>query len=57
MVPKNMTHLLQPLDVSTNGTTKKIEKKEFSHYIGSIITNEMLINSNRDVTTIKSYLH
>ena len=57
MVPKNMTHLLQPLDVSTNGTTKKIEKKEFSNYIGSIITNEMLINSNRDVTTIKSYLH
>ena len=26
MVPKNMTHLLQPLDVTTNGTIKKIEK-------------------------------
>ena len=28
MIPKNMTHLLQPLDVTTNGTIKKIEKKE-----------------------------
>ena len=57
VTPKFMTHLLQPLDVSKNGTTKKTEKKEFSNYIDSIITNEMLINSSRDVTTIKSYLH
>ena len=27
MVPKNMIHLLQPLDVTTNGTIKKIAKK------------------------------
>ena len=53
MVPKNMTHLLQPLDVTTNGTIKKIEKKEFSNYITSIITNEMLIDSSCDVATIK----
>ena len=32
MVPKNMTHLLQPLDVTTNDTIKEIEKKEFRHY-------------------------
>ena len=32
MVPKNMTHLLQPLDVTTNDTIKEIEKKEFGHY-------------------------
>ena len=32
MVPKNMTHLLQPLDVTTNDPIKEIEKKEFRHY-------------------------
>ena len=54
MVPKNMTHLLQPPDVTTNGTIKKSEKKKaFSNYITSIITSKMLIDSSRDVTTIK----
>ena len=27
MVPKNMTHLLQPLDLTTNGSFKNFEKK------------------------------
>ena len=53
MVPKNMTHLLQPLDVTTNCTIKKFEKKKFSNYIASIITNISLIDSSRDVITIK----
>ena len=53
MVPKNMTHLLQPLDFTTNGTIKNIEKKEFSNYIASIITNKMPIDSSCDITTIK----
>ena len=48
-----MTHLLQPLDVTTNGNVKKIEKKELSNYIISIITKEMLIDSSRDVMTIR----
>ena len=30
MVPKNMTHLLQPLDLTTNDSLKKIEKSAFS---------------------------
>ena len=53
MVTENMTHLLQSLDVTINGTVKKIEKKEFSNYIAFIITNEMLIDSSRDVTANK----
>ena len=52
-VSKNMTHLLQPLDVTTNGIIKKIGKKEFGDYIVSIIINKILIDSSRDVTTIK----
>ena len=33
-VPKNMTHLLQPLDLTTNASVKKMEKRGFSdmHY-------------------------
>ena len=50
-VPKNMTHLLQPLDL--NGVAKKMEKKEFSEYFTSVITQAMLKNPNIDVTTIE----
>ena len=32
MVPKNMTHLLQPLDLTTNTSFKKFEKREFCEY-------------------------
>ena len=49
MVPKKMRHLLELLDVTTNGTIMKIEKKQFSNYIASIITKEMLIDSSLDV--------
>ena len=53
MVSKNMTHLLQSLDVTTYSTIKKIEEKQFNNYIASVFTKEMLIDSSRDVTTIK----
>ena len=29
MVPKNMLHLLQPLDLTTNDATKKMENRAF----------------------------
>ena len=35
MVPKNMTHLLQPLDLTTNASFKKYEKRAFSEYFTS----------------------
>ena len=53
MVPKNMTHLLQPLDLSTNGSVKKMEKRASSDYFTSCITKELLRNPGKDVTTIE----
>ena len=53
MVPKNITHLLQPLDLTTNASVKKMEKKCFSEYITNAITKEMLRDPKRDVTTIE----
>ena len=52
-VPKNMTHLLQPFDLTTNGVAKKMEKKDFSEYFTSVITQAMLKTPNIDVTTIE----
>ena len=51
-VPKNMTHLLQPLDLTTNAV-KNIEQCKFSNYFTPCITNAMLNDPTRDVTTIK----
>ena len=48
-VPKNMTHLLQPLDLKTNASVKKMEKKCFSEYFTNAITKEMLRDPKRDV--------
>ena len=46
MVPKNMKHLLQPLDLSTKGDVKNMEKRAFSDYF-------MMRNTKKDVTTIE----
>ena len=51
MVPKNMTHLLQPLDHSTNGVVKNMEKRAFREYFTSCISDEILCNPGKDVTT------
>ena len=52
-VPKNMTHLLQPLDLTANGTAQKIEKREFSSYFTKRIMQAMLKDGRTiDVTTI-----
>ena len=52
-VPKNMTHLLQPLDLTTNGVVKKMEQREFSDYFTNCITETLQADTKRDVTTIK----
>ena len=45
-VPKNMTHLLLLVDLTTNGTEKKIEKREFSSYFTKGIMQAMLKDPN-----------
>ena len=52
-VPKNLTHLLQPLDLTRNGAIKKIERREFSNYFTSVVMQELLNDPAKDVTTIK----
>ena len=53
MVPKNLTHLLQPLDLTTNGSFKKMEKAAFRDYFTNTITRQLKIDPQKDVTTIK----
>ena len=52
-VPKNMTHLLKPLDLTTNASVKKMEKRGFSDYFTSTITETLEKDPQRDVTTIE----
>ena len=52
-VPKNMTHLLQTLDLTTNGVVKKMDQRECSDYFTRCITGALLANPKRDVATMK----
>ena len=52
-VPKNITYLFQPLDLTTNRVVKKIEQREFSNYFTNCITEALLTDPKQDVTTIK----
>ena len=42
-----MTHLLQPLDLTTNASLKKIEKRTFSKYFSSSIMEALKQNPTR----------
>ena len=53
LVPKNLTHLLQPLDITTNGKIKKLERAAFSDYLTSVIMEHLLENPGADVTKIE----
>ena len=48
-----MIHLLQPLDLTTNASLKKIVKRGFSKYFSSSIMKVLKEDPTRDVTTIK----
>ena len=52
-VPKNMTHLLQPLDLTTNAPVKKMKKNGFSYNFTSTITETLDKDPYRDVATIE----
>ena len=52
-VPKNMTYLLQPLELTTNGVVKKMEQNEFSNYFTNCITEVLLTDPKRDAIPIK----
>ena len=47
MVPKNMTHLLQPLNLTANARLKKIEKRAFSKYFSSSIMGTLKEEVNK----------
>ena len=47
-VPKDMTHLLQPLDLTSNASVKKMEKRTFNYSFTSSITEIA-----RDAATIE----
>ena len=53
MVPNNLTHLLQPLSLTTNGSFKKMERAGFRDYFTNTITKELESDSEKDVTTMK----
>ena len=44
-----MTHLSQPLDVTTNASLNKIEKKAFSKFFRSSIMEALKKHPTRDV--------
>ena len=51
-VLKNLTHLLQLLDLTANATFKNIKRKKFSNYFTSTILKRLIKDPNLDVTTI-----
>ena len=53
LVPKNLTHLLQPLDLTTNLKFKEMEKKSFSDYFTECIQKQLMEDPQRDETTIE----
>ena len=52
-VPKNITYLLQPLDLTTNEVVKKMEQRPFNDYFTNCITEALLADPKRNATTIK----
>ena len=52
-VPKNLTHLLSPLDLTVNKSIKVIERQEFSSYFTKTVTDALKKDPSLDVADIK----
>ena len=52
MVPRNLTHLLQPLDLTTNASFKKYGKRAFGEYFTFCIMEALKIDPDRDVIKV-----
>ena len=46
-IPKNMTHLLSPLDLTVNNKMKAIEREDFSNYYSAAMTK--ILSSNKEI--------
>ena len=53
MVSRNITHLLQPLDLTTNASFKKYEKQASSKYFTLCIMEALKTDPDRDVVSIE----
>ena len=53
VVPKNMTHLHQPLNLSTNAAFKKYKKRAFSEYVSAGVMEARKNNTAFDALAIK----
>ena len=51
MEPKNMAHLLQPLDLTANAILNKVDKWAFSKYFSFSIMEALKEDLARDATT------
>ena len=54
MVPKNMTHLMQPLDLTINASLKKMEKRDLGESFSSSIMKALKEDLTREVTEINN---
>ena len=52
-VPKNLTHLLSPLDLTVNKSIKLLERKEFTSYFTENVARALQQNPEMDVADIQ----
>ena len=47
-VPANMTHFFQPLNLTVNGTAKKLARKEFIQYYSTAVQQQLQNGKNAE---------
>ena len=52
-VPKNMTHLFAPLDLTVNKSMKQLEQREFSEYYSKAIGSHLKSHPNGRIEDFK----